>query len=151
MLRIWGNCGTEKPIIRVGIMSALPDNGPVAATAQPEPFNIVQCRALIDTGADGTSIVRSLARTSGFRSLGKRPVVGVGGSNFHRTWAVYLGFFPEESQSSDQQGGLRILDEPLLAVEIPDNQWFEVIIGRDVLNQCDFSLKRGGDFELIVP
>lgn len=132
-------------------MSALPKNGPVAATAQAEPFNIIQCRALIDTGADGTSIVRSLARTSGFRSLGKRPVVGVGGSNFHRTWAVYLGFFPEEVQNLDQQGGPRILDEPLLAVEIPDNQWFEVIIGRDVLNQCDFSLKRGGDFELVVP
>ena len=151
MLRISGNCGTEKPIIRVGITSALPISGPVAAREQSEPFNIIQCRALIDTGADGTSIVRSLARTSGFRSLGKRPVVGVGGSNFHRTWAVYLGFFPDESQSIDQQSGLRILDEPLLAVEIPDNQWFEVIIGRDVLNQCDFSLKRGGDFELIVP
>lgn len=150
MLRISGNCGSEKPIIRVGIMSALPNNSPVSAREQPEPFTIVQCRALIDTGADGTSIVRSLARTSGFRSLGKRSVIGVGGSNFHRTWAVYLGFFPDETQST-QQGGLRILDEPLLAVEIPDNQWFEVIIGRDVLSQCDFSLKRGGDFELVVP
>lgn len=151
MLKISGNCGTEKPIIRVGIMSALPNNGPVSATIHAEPFNIVQCRALIDTGADGTSIVCSLARTSGFRSLGKRSVIGVGGSNFHRTWAVYLGFFPHEPPSFDDQGGIRILDEPLLAVEIPDNQWFDIIIGRDVLNQCDFSLKRGGDFELVVP
>jgi hypothetical protein len=78
-------------------------------------------------------------------------VIGVGGSNFHRTWAVYLGFFPQEASSFDDRGGIHIMDEPLLAVEIPDNKWFDVIIGRDVLNLCDFSLKRGGDFELVVP
>jgi len=36
-----------------------------------------------------------------------------------------------------------ILPEPLLAVEIPDNRWFDVIIGRDVLNRFEFNMKRG--------
>lgn len=132
-------------------MSALPGSVPVGPTISATPFDIIQCRALLDTGADGTSIVRSLARTSGFRSLGKRSVIGVGGANYHRTWAVYLGFLPDADAAKSQASGIHILDEPLLAVEIPDNQWFEVIIGRDVLTQCDFTMKRGGYFELIVP
>jgi hypothetical protein len=64
---------------------------------------------------------------------------------------VYLGFFPQTNVSDTDASGIHILDEPLLAVEIPDNQWFEVIIGRDVLTQCDFSMKRGGSFKLVVP
>jgi hypothetical protein len=142
MPRITGNCGKEKPIISVGVLPALPTPSTLSNVGEVSEFAVIQCRALIDTGADGTSLCTMLARSSGLKSYGKRAVIGINGQNYHRTWGLYLGFFSPT---------LHILPEPLLAIEIPDNQWFEVIIGRDVLQLCDFTLKRGGDFELIIP
>ena len=150
-----GNCGKEKPIVSVGVMPALPVPTEVGAVSASPSLSVIQCRALLDTGADGTSICRMLAQSSQLRSYGKRPVIGINGQNYHRTWGLYLGFF---IPAAALQGSLstttplfHILPEPLLAIEIPDNQWFEVIIGRDILQQCDFSLKRGGTFELDIP
>jgi hypothetical protein len=147
-----GNCGKEKPIVSVGVMPALPVPAEVGAISGAHSIPLIQCRALLDTGADGTSICRLLAQSSHLRSYGKRSVIGINGQNYHRTWGLYLGFFiPAISQQQTLSPTFHILPEPLLAIEIPDNQWFEIIIGRDILQQCDFSLKRGGTFELDIP
>lgn len=91
------------------------------------------------------SVCKSVAQAAGLRYYGKMPVVGIGGQNYHRTWVSYLGFFPEEEQPPF------LLAEPILAVEIPDNSWFEVIIGRDVLMKGTFIMRPGGAFEFDLP
>lgn len=53
--------------------------------------------------------------------------------------AVQIGF--------DQPATLFQL-EPVEAVEIADNRWFELIVGTDTLQRFDFTLKKGGDFTL---
>jgi hypothetical protein len=155
MPRLTGNCGREKPIVSVGVLPALPAPQEVDAVSGSNSLSVIQCRALLDTGADGTSICSMLARSSQLRSYGKRTVVGINGQNYHRTWGLYLGFFvPTMSQAPGlaiEATAFHIMPDPLLAIEIPDNQWFEVIIGRDILQLCDFTLRRGGAFELDIP
>jgi hypothetical protein len=84
--------------------------------------------------------------------MGKRSVIGVGGLNLHDTWATFLAFFYDVEADFEGDNhraqGLFILPDPLLAVEIPDNKWFDVIVGRDVLTQFDFHIRKGGAWEL---
>lgn len=153
---IRGNTGGGKPIIRVALLPVLPKLESVGATAAAAELQILECRGLLDTGADGTSVCRSVALAAGLRSYGKRPVVGVGGLAYHRTWGAYLGFFTDAADEgvSSLIAGSRaphVLGEPLLAIEIPDNLGFEVIIGRDILGLGTFTIRRGGDFELHLP
>lgn len=149
-----GNCGRNKPLVEVGLAPVLPRPGSVEPILSAPEFQLTPLRALLDTGADGTSISHSVARSHNLLTLGLRRVVGVGGSQLHPTWGAYLCFFFENEADFEGDGhsakGAFLLDEPLLAVEIPDNQWFDVIVGRDVLTQFDFSIKRGGDWELVL-
>lgn len=153
---IRGNSGGGKPIVRVVLLSFLPNMSAVAEQPGATALQMLECRALLDTGADGTSVSRSAARAATLRSYGKRPVVGVGGLAYHRTWACYLGFYPEPAgdvgmTSLGASTAPYVLPEPLLAIEIPDNLGFEVIIRRDVLLMGTFIMRRGGEFELELP
>lgn len=105
------------------------------------------CRALLDTGADGTSVNRSVAQTAGLQSRGKTLVTGIGGQNYHRSWFTYIGFHPHDSGPNLPH----VLDEPVIAIEMPPYHAFEVIIGRDILLRGDFTLRSNGDFSLNLP
>lgn len=147
-----GNCGQNKPIVDVGLAPVLPRPEVVTPQLLVPEFPVTPLRALLDTGADGTSISHSVARSHRLENLGLRPVVGVGGVQLHPTWAAFLCFFYQVSADFEGDGhvatGAFVVDEPLLAVEIPHNRWFDVIVGRDVLTKFDFFIRRGGDWEL---
>lgn len=147
-----GECANEKPIANVGLAPVLPRPGEVRPVPEPSVFSFTPLKALLDTGADGTSITRRVARSHNLEHLGMRPVVGIGGPCHLNTWGTFVCFFFD--QDADFEGdnhratGAYILPDSLLAVEITDNDWFDVIIGRDVLTQFDFSIKRGGRWTL---
>lgn len=133
-------------------MPALPRAGEVSAVHHAPQFHVTRFRALLDTGADGTSICSHVARSQNLVQMGRRTVIGIGGPNKHFTWSAFLGFFfPQDADfegDAAQSTGFFMVPDALLAVEIPDNQWFDVLIGRDILTQFDFTIKRGGIFEL---
>ena len=144
--------GSNKPITDVALIPLPPMVGEVAAVAQTHAFDVTPLRALLDTGADGTSISSTVARTQNLINYGKRTVIGFGGSGLHNTWGTYIGFL--FGQDADFEGdyhkakGLFMFPEPQLAVEMPPNGWFDVIIGRDILTHFDFRMFRGGRWEL---
>lgn len=142
---IRGNTGGGKPLIRVALIPTLSKPSEVAAVGPGHPLNMLECRALLDTGADGMSVCKSVAQAADLRYYGKMPVVGIGGQNYHRTWVSHVGFFTEEGSTPF------VLAEPVLAVEIPDNSWFEVIIGRDILMKGTFIMRPSGEFEFDLP
>jgi hypothetical protein len=107
----------------------------------------IRCRALLDTGADGTSVSRQAAEAAALTYRGKTLVTGIGGQNYHRSWATYIGFHDDP----DRPALPFVLDEPLLAIEMPPYHAFEVIIGRDVMLQGDFEMRSNGDFSLTLP
>jgi len=144
---IRGNARNSPPIVTVSILPSLPRAGTTGFAATASSAIGLQCRALLDTGADGTSIQRSVAEAAGLISRGKRMVTGIGGQNWHRSWITFLGFHPTT------EGPVLpfILDDALLAIEMPPYHAFEVIIGRDVLMKGDFLLRSNGDFSLSLP
>ncbi|MEQ1494339.1 MAG: hypothetical protein ABL912_01075 [Novosphingobium sp.] len=153
---IRGDTGKGKPIVRVALISAMQSSEPISGSPSGSSLQTIECRALLDTGADGTSVCASVARVAGLRYLGKRPVVGIGGQNYHRTWATRIGFFLDEAAEEignplSSHGNLFVLQEPVLAVQIPDNSWFEIIIGRDILCKGTFIMRPDGSFELDLP
>lgn len=153
---IQGNTGGGRPIIRVALLPILPKLDAVSAGETAVSMRMLECRALLDTGADGTSVCRSAALAAGLRSYGKRPVIGVGGLAYHRTWAAFIGFFPdsdpiETSSLAPASGAPHVLSQPFLAIEIQDGLGFEVIIGRDVLTLGTFIMRPGGAFEFDIP
>jgi hypothetical protein len=75
----------------------MPLPAPVEPLSSAHQLPLLECRALLDTGADGTSVCVSAARAAGLQSLGKRPVSGISGLNYHRTWATRLGFFVDQA------------------------------------------------------
>ena len=153
---IRGDTGKGKPIVRVALIPGNVSSEPVTGFPNENSLQTLECRALLDTGADGTSVCASVARAAGLRYLGKRPVVGIGGQNYHRTWATRIGFFLDEEGADignplSNHGNLFVLEEPVLAVQIPDNSRFEVIIGRDILCKGTFIMRPNGSFELDLP
>lgn len=144
---IRGNAAHGPPLVTVSIIPVLPMQGAPASGLSSTHARGVACRALLDTGADGTSVNRQVAEAAGLQPRGKTLITGIGGQNYHRSWATYLGFFPNQDQSAFPF----VLDDPFLAIEMPFYHAFEVIIGRDVLMKGDFTLRSNGDFELKLP
>lgn len=147
-----GQCGRDKPLVRVGLAPVLPKPGTVRPVPELHSFTVTDLVALLDTGADGTSITQSVARSHSLENRGKRSVVGAGGINIHNTWITFLAFIHDIDADFEgdqhQAQGLFIVSDALMAIEIPDNKWFDVIIGRDVLTRYDFHIRRGGYWEL---
>ena len=141
------NAKNSPPVVVISIIPALPR--PTVVSAEPTIGNHlgIRCRALLDTGADGTSVSRQVAEAAGLQSRGKTLVTGIGGQNYHRSWATYLGFHPKP----DNAALPFVLDEPLLAIEMPFYHAFEAIIGRDILLKGEFLMKSNGDFTLKLP
>ncbi len=104
-------------------------------------------RALLDTGADGTSITQSVARAHNLQFAGLRGAIGIGGPETMPTWLTFLSFFFDEPADFEGDNhvalGVFIFPRPLLALEIKDFDEFDVIIGRDVLSEYDFSAAKG--------
>ena len=116
-------------------------------------FQMTPLRALLDTGADGTSITRSVARAHNLQFAGIRSAIGIGGQETLPAWLTFLSFFFEEAADFEGDNhvatGVFIYPRPLLALEIRDFAEFEVIIGRDVLGEYEFSSHRG-DWRLVL-
>lgn len=144
---IRGNAKFGPPIVTVSIIPAIFKPGDLGMGSKPHHTSGLTCRALLDTGADGTSVNRQVAEAAGLQSRGKTLVTGIGGQNYHRSWVTHLGFFID----SDRGGFPFVLDEPLLAIEMPPYHAFEVIIGRDVLLRGNFLMLSNGDFSLTIP
>jgi hypothetical protein len=144
---IRGNAKDGPPVITVTILPGLPrPELPLRHGAAQGPVGVT-CRALLDTGADGTSINREAAQVAGVVYRGKTLVTGIGGQNYHRSWAAYIGLH------ADANGPALpfVLEEPVLAIEMPPYPAFEVILGREVLLKGDFLMRSNGAFSLTIP
>lgn len=151
---IRGTCANGKPILDIVLAPMINAAGVVESNPSMGSFHMTPLKALLDTGADGTSISSSIARSHHLTSLGRRDVIGISGPSRPRTWGIYVGFlFSSNSEFDGEQHtsqSIYAVPDPKIAVEIPPNQWFDVIIGRDILLMYDFYLKRGGEWELTL-
>jgi hypothetical protein len=142
-----------KPIIEIAIADALPTPRSVGPSLDANPLPLRHYRALIDTGADITCLCDRVVREARLAPYGMIKMTGGNGPSIHRTFIVQIGVWCGELGEFEGDGQVTktlFQLDGLEAAEIRDNQWFDVIIGTDVLVRYDFHLKRGGEFTLTL-
>lgn len=85
--------------------------------------------AVWDTGADTTIIRKSIADALHLKPLIKSAITGIGGIVSSNVYSIHLGL----------PSGEAVFE--LEAMELPDVQMeYDVIIGMDVIRECDFAI-----------
>jgi hypothetical protein len=141
---IWGQHNGSQLFCAVAI---LPPNAPLGATggAYQGPSQIVQ--ALIDTGATTTGITSNLATRLQMQPVGKVPIHGVGGVQYHNSYLFMIGFpfaLPPGSPPvpglpppapGHSQVQIHVLTKTIQGCEFHGGSAnFEVILGMDVIS-----------------
>lgn len=138
-----------KPIVEITLADALNEPSSVQPYGQSTPFNLRPYRALLDTGADLTCLCDHVVAECKLRAVGFERMIGAVGPSLHSIYIVRIGILCGDLV--DPQGTRSLFQlEPLQAANIRDNQWFDLIIGTDVLSQHEFTLTRGGGFKLTL-
>lgn len=140
-----------KPLVEITLADATPEPHSVTPVGYSDAFNVRPYRALLDTGADITCLCDHVVNECKLKPYGFERMIGALGPSLHETYIVRIGILcgdqGDHTASSDR--GLFQL-EPLEAAVIRDNQWFDLIIGTDVLAQHEFTLTKGGGFRLTL-
>lgn len=151
MPQVSGTLFEGKPLIYVTVADALPAPPTVTPQAEAVAFQIRHYRALLDTGADVTCLCDNVIAECRLRPYGFTRMVGAVGPSLHDTHIVRLGILTGNVGPWDDESEPRGLYqlEPLEAVAIRPNRWFDIIIGTDVISQHELRMK-GGRFDFIV-
>lgn len=151
MALVTGQLTEGKPLVEITLADATPQPHGVMPVGHSQAFNIRPYRALLDTGADITCLCDHVVSECRLRPYGFERMIGAVGPSLHQTYIVRIGIVcgDQADQGSQVDRGLFQL-EPLEAAVIRDNQWFDLIIGTDVLSQHEFTLTRGGGFRLTL-
>jgi len=147
MWRITGSVIGGQGIIRVGLQKFLPYIPGVERIPTPVTFPVAGgYRALIDTGAQMTCITNRAILENGLQCVGRQQIVGVNGPDSHGVYCFHIGF---ECEATDRFSTARTYyqwEEPQIAVDLPDNGMFDVIIGMNILGRGDLRFSRDGTF-----
>lgn len=118
----------------------------VLASTNPTDLTYVQATALLDTGATSSGIGPQIVNGLGLRSYEKRPLSVATEIRMVEYFFFRIGLF-------DQQSAVVSLPLPYIFPELDGFGWmeprkFDVILGMDVLSQCDLRIKRNGEWEI---
>src|SRR3569623_15482 len=150
MAQVIGRLTEGQPIVEITLADALPAPPEVSPDSATNQFLIRHFRALLDSGADITCLCDHVVRDCSLRPYGFERIVGAVGPSLHETYIVKIGIICGAYTNPDDNARGLFQLEPLEAAVIRDNQWFDIIIGTDVLSHHEFALTRGGGFRLTL-
>lgn len=113
-----------------------------ALVLEPSPscsFDGHEGRALIDTGSTMTGIRQSVAKGLGLVGRGKRLIGGIGGEQQAERYVFRIALFGKGTAPTHP-----FAFDDVLGFELKDSFSFDVLLGMDILRQCDFELWRDG-------
>lgn len=98
-------------------------------------------RALIDTGSTTTGITARIAQRLGLRSVGKRLVATVGGEKHIDRYIFRIGL----DGAADENGAptFPFIFDDVVGFELLDSFSFDVLLGMDILRQCELLIAPG--------
>ncbi|MFL0670941.1 MAG: retropepsin-like aspartic protease [Erythrobacter sp.] len=112
--------------------------------------NLQVLKALIDTGAQGTSITLQAAEKLNLEPTGRIRVHGFGGAKDHNCYLFKVGFVDlRESEFGGQSPNFHIVDFEIQGAEFdcgPDAD-FDVLLGMDVLSIGTLTVANTGKFK----
>jgi len=150
MLVARGIIEQRQAILKIGFQSFVPETYEVSPTQPHIELPVQEYRGLIDTGAQRSCLTR---RTIAIESLvphAKKPIQNVNDTHPHRLYWAHLGFFAERiSDDGEEQGRTYFsLPEPVEVIDIANNNWFDAIIGMDILQRYELRFEGDGSFYL---
>lgn len=111
-------------------------------------FEGVAGNALIDTGSTTTGVTARIARTLGLRSIGKRPASTVGGERQIDRYIFRVGL-NGRADDGDAPTFPYVFEE-VVGSELLDTFSFDVLLGMDILRQCELHIGPGNQCKLRV-
>lgn len=100
-----------------------------------------QCTALLDTGATTSGITPRVGRALNLIGLGKRPLGSARGDEQVERYICRIGL-QSTSHHDQEQPTYPFVFDPIMAFQLRDEFRFDVILGMDILAQCDFRMDR---------
>jgi predicted aspartyl protease len=104
-------------------------------------FEGVEGRALIDTGSTTTGVTVRIARQLGLQSIGKRPASTVGGERQIDRYIFRVGL--NGRTGDDDVPTFPYVFEEVVGLELLDSFSFDVLLGMDILRQCELLIAPG--------
>jgi hypothetical protein len=117
----------------------------ILGSRNPSDLTHIQCKALLDTGATSSGIGPNIISKLSLRSHQKKPLSVATEMRMVDYYLFRVGFLDFATGSNAH---------PYVFAETDGFSWmeqksFDLILGMDVLNQCDLSVKRNGHWELV--
>jgi hypothetical protein len=123
---------------------------PSAAAENAHAIEVVD--ALIDTGATGTGLRPDIAAALGVPGRGKRRVVTANGDMLVPEYRIRVGFYCGAFEDRPRaEGSPYVLEFGLLVHALRENFAYAMLIGMDVLSNCDLHLRRDRTALLSLP
>ena len=125
-----------------------------AASHSTNASELVRTDGLIDTGATRSGIRSDIARRLGLRSESQRRIETANGPLFAREYLVRFGLFAGDfgGGEADQNNQYPIvLDRHFFTFELAAGFTYPVLIGMDVISQCDLHVLRDGTAQIDLP
>ncbi len=142
---IWGRHDGSQAILAVAVL----DDGSADRMSAGQPLTIHVFNALIDTGAQATCITRTAAEKVGLLPIGKVPILGVSGLQFHNNYLFRIGFsfgripMPKEIGTAQAHVFDGIIEGAELGVT---GSKFDVLLGMDVIGSGSLKIDGDGSF-----
>lgn len=128
---------------------------PVDRFVVPDPFRLSRpggmqvVKALIDTGAQNTSITPAAAERLGLQPIGSVRVHGVGGSKLHLTHLFKIGLVDlQRNEFGFESPHVHMIDREITGAEFdcgPEAS-FDVLLGMDLLSIGTLTITNTGRF-----
>lgn len=103
----------------------------------------VAARALVDTGATKSAITARIIAELGLSAIEKRPIMVATEQRLVNFYLFRVGLYGAQPGSA-----LPYVFDESDGFQISQSHDFEVLLGMDILRHCDFSMTRGGSWQL---
>lgn len=107
---------------------------------RPATLDGVEARALIDTGSTTTGVTTALAEQLGLTGRGKKPMGGIGGDMQIERYLFRIGLTADAEHGAPPS--FPFVFEDLEGFALRSGFQFEVLLGMDILGQCDLKVGR---------
>jgi hypothetical protein len=121
----------------------------VRATSVEGDANFLPCKALVDTGAQGTCISKSIAENAGLEDSGWTHIRGVSGTVRCPTYMIDLRINIEKMQHGRDINDVNASTySKIFPIEVPaiENLGHDVLIGMDIIASCNLQIHSHGKF-----
>ncbi len=143
---MWGKHDQSQVFLNVAIFDA----GVVERVSAAKPgddFRLHIFRALIDSGAQSTCITSDAATKVGLIPVGKVPIRGVSGLNYHNNYLFKVGFAFGIGEKLPGKADVHVFVNPIEGAELNfTSSQFDVLLGMDVISQGSLKIDGDGTF-----